>query len=70
MAGTGVEFPTEPVGWRRATEMISFLKQKGAKVASLSQGHEAEWAALSSDGYSSPFDARDNTSESPFFVNN
>lgn len=67
MPATGVEFPAEPVGWRRATEVLAFLKQRGAKVASLSQGGEAEWAALSSDGESSPYDARENTSENAFF---
>lgn len=50
----GVQAPTEPLGWRRAREVLGFLRKRGAKVASLQHGIEGEWAALSSDGELSP----------------
>jgi len=42
--------PIEPRGWRSAKEVVAFLRQRGAKLASLEQGIEGDWAALSSDG--------------------
>jgi len=45
-----VEGPKELVGWRHAKEVVSFLKKRGAKVASLQHDIEGEWAALNSDG--------------------
>ena len=42
----GVQLPS---GWRRAREVLSFLRERGAKVDSLQRGLEGEWAALSSD---------------------
>ncbi|KAJ8078021.1 hypothetical protein PM082_000223 [Marasmius tenuissimus] len=42
----------EEQGWRYATEVMAFLRKRGAKVPSLKHraGTEEEWAALSSDG--------------------
>jgi len=48
--------PNEPLGWRHAREVLSFLKRRGAKVASLQRDIEGEWAALSSDGETSLID--------------
>lgn len=64
----GVQVGPEALGWRRAREVVLFLKRKGARVASLSHGIEGEWAALSSDGEMSPSpsDTRENTKNSPF----
>ncbi|KAI0058117.1 hypothetical protein BV25DRAFT_1830479 [Artomyces pyxidatus] len=49
MNGGVAPVPT-PVGWRRAREVVAFLKQRGAKVAALERGIEGDWAALNSDG--------------------
>ncbi|KAF7427876.1 hypothetical protein PC9H_007092 [Pleurotus ostreatus] len=46
----GVTPASEPVGWRRASEVISFLTKRSAKVPSLSYRGDADWAALSSEG--------------------
>lgn len=46
---SGVQALSDPLGWRRAREVLSFLRKRGAKVASLQRGVEGEWAALSSD---------------------
>ncbi|KAI0047908.1 glycerol-3-phosphate-acyltransferase [Auriscalpium vulgare] len=40
----------DPVGWRNAKEVVQFLRERGAKVASLGRGIEGDWAALNSDG--------------------
>ena len=45
-----VESPPAPVGWRRAREVVSYLRGRGAKIAALERGIEVEWAALNSDG--------------------
>ncbi|EEB90564.1 hypothetical protein MPER_11210, partial [Moniliophthora perniciosa FA553] len=47
----------EQVGWRYTTEIISYLKKRGAKfpsVASVARATEEEWALLSSDGEGTP----------------
>jgi len=59
----GVEAPEEPLGWRHAREVVSFLRKKGAKVASLQRGIEGEWAALSSDGDNSFVDGSENSKD-------
>ncbi|KAI0369703.1 glycerol-3-phosphate-acyltransferase [Pilatotrama ljubarskyi] len=48
----GVEAYAEPMGWRSAREVVSFLRSRGAKVAALADRVEGEWAAMSSDGES------------------
>lgn len=52
----GVAVPKEPCGWRHAREVVSFLRNRGAKVASLQRDIEGEWAATSSDGETPPID--------------
>jgi len=47
------EVSEEPLGWRHAREVLSFLRKRGAKVASLQRGIEGEWAALNSDAETS-----------------
>ena len=42
--------PPTPVGWRRAHEVVSYLRARGAKIAALERGIEVEWVALNSDG--------------------
>ncbi|KAG7098271.1 hypothetical protein E1B28_000233 [Marasmius oreades] len=47
----------EVQGWRYASEVISFLQKRGAKIPSIKRNvaaHEEEWAALTSDGEDSP----------------
>ncbi|KAI0267041.1 glycerol-3-phosphate-acyltransferase [Gloeopeniophorella convolvens] len=39
-----------PMGWRRAREVVAYLRARGAKFAALERGIEGEWAALNSDG--------------------
>ncbi|EGO00424.1 hypothetical protein SERLA73DRAFT_181008 [Serpula lacrymans var. lacrymans S7.3] len=39
-----------PEGWRSAKEVTAFLRRKGAKIASLQEHIEGDWAALSSEG--------------------
>jgi hypothetical protein len=64
-----VEGSQEPVGWRRAKEVVSFLRKRGAKVASLQHGIEGEWAALSSDGEASPIGGSETSrDEDMFFI--
>lgn len=46
----GIASVVEPHGWRSATEVIAFLRQRGAKIPTLGHDIEGEWAALSSDG--------------------
>lgn len=53
------ESPPEPIGWRHAREVVSYLRGHGAKIAALKQGIEADWAALNSDGELSPVEDRD-----------
>lgn len=61
----GVENSTEPsdtnhiIGWRRAHEVVSYLRVRGAKIATLERGIEGDWAALNSDGDLSPTEDRD-----------
>ena len=43
------ESPPALVGWRHAREVISYLREHGAKIAALKKGIEAEWVALNSD---------------------
>ena len=50
---TEEEVSEEPLGWRHAREVLSFLRERGAKVASLQRGIEGEWAALNSDAETS-----------------
>ncbi|OBZ70864.1 Glycerol-3-phosphate O-acyltransferase 2 [Grifola frondosa] len=52
-----VEMPTGPVGWRSASEVVAFLRKRGAKVAALGNRVEGDWAALSSDGEGEESDA-------------
>jgi hypothetical protein len=53
------ESPPEPIGWRHAHEVVSYLRGHGAKVAALKKSIEGEWAALNSDGEQSPAEDRD-----------
>lgn len=46
----GVEALVEPVGWRHAREVVSFLRKRGARIAQLEERVEGDWAALSSEG--------------------
>lgn len=46
----GVAVRREVTGWRSAREVVAFLRQRGAKIASLEHEIEGDWAALSSDG--------------------
>ena len=46
----GVDAPVEPVGWRHAREVVSFLRKRGARIAQLAERVEGDWAALSSEG--------------------
>ena len=46
--------PRNSAGWRRAREVITFLRKRGAKITALERGIEADWAALNSDGEMSP----------------
>jgi hypothetical protein len=50
-------------GWRYASEVLSFLRTRGAKVASLKRGIEGDWAALSSDGETSFVDGNETSRE-------
>lgn len=43
----GVSSYRGPTGWRSAREVVTFLRRKGAKIASLERKVEGEWAALS-----------------------
>jgi glycerol-3-phosphate O-acyltransferase / dihydroxyacetone phosphate acyltransferase len=56
------ESPPEPIGWRHAREVVSYLRGHGAKIATLEKGIEVEWAALNSDGELSPAEDRDSAS--------
>ena len=58
-----VESPPEPVGWRRAREVVSYLRVHGAKIATLERGIEVEWVARNSDADLSS--AKDKPSASP-----
>ncbi|OCH88645.1 glycerol-3-phosphate-acyltransferase [Obba rivulosa] len=46
----GVEAPAEPAAWRSAREVVDFLRKRGARIASLEDRIQGDWAALSSDG--------------------
>ena len=46
----GVEALTEPIGWRRAREVVAYLRARGAKFRALESRVEGDWAALSDDG--------------------
>lgn len=37
----------EERGWRHAREVIEYLRQRGAKIATLNRGFEGQWAAVS-----------------------
>jgi hypothetical protein len=50
------------VGWRRAHEVVSYLRRHGAKIATLERGIEVEWVAQNSDGELSSADDKDATS--------
>jgi glycerol-3-phosphate O-acyltransferase / dihydroxyacetone phosphate acyltransferase len=43
-----------PNGWRKAKEVVTFLRNHGAKIANLEHVIEGEWAALSSDADLTP----------------
>lgn len=58
ISGTVESSPTF-VGWRRACEVVSYLRGHGAKVAALKRGIEIEWAAQNSDGDLSPAEDKD-----------
>jgi hypothetical protein len=60
-SGTVESLPV-PVGWRRAREVVSYLRRHGAKIAALERGIEGEWAALNSDGDLSSAEDRDSVS--------
>ena len=60
-SGTDSSPPT-PVGWRRAREVVSYLRVRGAKITALERGIEVEWVALNSDGDLSSAEDRDSTS--------
>ncbi|OSC96560.1 glycerol-3-phosphate-acyltransferase [Trametes coccinea BRFM310] len=53
----GVETVAEPLGWRSAREVVSFLRSRGAKITALEDRVQGDWAALSSDGESYDSDA-------------
>ncbi|CDO76065.1 hypothetical protein BN946_scf184696.g17 [Trametes cinnabarina] len=53
----GVEIIPEPMGWRSAREVVSFLRSRGAKITTLEDRVQGDWAALSSDGESYDSDA-------------
>ncbi|EIW63578.1 glycerol-3-phosphate-acyltransferase [Trametes versicolor FP-101664 SS1] len=46
----GVQTVPEPTGWRSAREVVAFLRKRGAKITTLEDRVEGDWAALSSDG--------------------
>ncbi|KAI0644683.1 glycerol-3-phosphate-acyltransferase [Trametes meyenii] len=46
----GAEGVVELAGWRGAREVVAFLRARGAKITSLRDRVEGDWAALSSDG--------------------
>ncbi|KAK7043165.1 hypothetical protein VNI00_008519 [Paramarasmius palmivorus] len=49
-------------GWRYATEVVGFLKKRGAKIPSITtpaRTSEEEWALLSSDGERTPMEERE-----------
>jgi glycerol-3-phosphate O-acyltransferase / dihydroxyacetone phosphate acyltransferase len=48
--GKGVGEAEEPRGWRSAREVVSFLRDRGAKITQLREKVAGEWAALSSEG--------------------
>jgi glycerol-3-phosphate O-acyltransferase/dihydroxyacetone phosphate acyltransferase len=50
------------VGWRHAHEVVSYLRGRGAKIAALERGIEAEWVAQNSDGELSSAEDKDSTS--------
>jgi hypothetical protein len=47
------------VGWRRAHEVVSYLRGHGAKIAALERGIEVEWVAQNSDGELSSAEDKD-----------
>lgn len=49
-ASEGVGEVEEPRGWRNAKEVITYLRERGAKVGQLKDRVAGEWAAVSSDG--------------------
>jgi glycerol-3-phosphate O-acyltransferase/dihydroxyacetone phosphate acyltransferase len=54
--------PPTPVGWRRAHEVVSYLRNRGAKIAALERDIEVEWVALNSDGDLSSAEDKDSAS--------
>ena len=50
------------VGWRHAHEVVSYLRDHGAKIAALERGIEVEWIAQNSDGELSSAEDKDATS--------
>ncbi|KAI0332305.1 glycerol-3-phosphate-acyltransferase [Cubamyces sp. BRFM 1775] len=61
----GVETIADPVGWRSAREVVSFLRSRGAKIAALGDRVEGDWAALSSDGESYGYESEPFASDKP-----
>ena len=61
-SSSGPSETSRTIGWRRAHEVVSYLRARGAKIAALERGIEAEWAALNSDGDLSSAEDRDSTS--------
>jgi hypothetical protein len=59
----GTQTPKQPLGWRHAREVVTFLRKRGAKVASLEHSIEAEWAALSSDAESLHIDGSETSKD-------
>ncbi|KAI0246459.1 hypothetical protein BJV78DRAFT_1135151 [Lactifluus subvellereus] len=58
-SSTGPSDTSHTIGWRRAHEVVSYLRARGAKIAALERGIEVEWAALNSDGDLSSAEDRD-----------
>ena len=59
--GTEESSPTI-AGWRRAREVVSYLREHGAKIAALERDIEIEWAAQNSDGELSSAEDKDTSS--------
>ncbi|EIN11226.1 acyltransferase [Punctularia strigosozonata HHB-11173 SS5] len=49
--------PTE-IGYRRAKEVVAFLRKKGAKVQGLESGIQGDWAAAVSSGTETPVEEK------------
>ncbi|KDQ07170.1 hypothetical protein BOTBODRAFT_120414 [Botryobasidium botryosum FD-172 SS1] len=45
-----VPTPSKRTGWRSAREVVGFLRARGARIATLVQSADADWAVASSEG--------------------